>query len=170
MDAWLVLIGVVVGGILGVEGTLRATRLQSRLAREDRRQSVVREALVEWARCMEHLLSHHENYYGLVELVSRHAQPATDAAIKAQGEVIRVSQECGNASRELESAFYRFLIVETDASSREEVARLHEQTKIRELDAIATDQREQHCRQLAAAIRKDLEEFLKRRAESIHLS
>lgn len=170
MDDWRVLIGVVVGGLIGTAGTLRRTRLQSRLEREDRRQSVVREALVEWARCMEHVLSHHENYFGLTELVSRHADPQTSRTSKAKDEVVRVAQECGNASRELDSAFYRYLIVETDPSVRAEVARLNEQTRFSELGAVAQDQRIDRFREGAANIRQDLVDFLQRRAKSIHPS
>jgi hypothetical protein len=160
---WAQLIGTAVGGLVATAGAVITMLVGKRVDREQQRALQLCDAYSEWAQHMQEALSHHENYYSLA------AQKETvggDSGTKEKwkDEVIRVSIAAGEAGRRLDAAYYRVLLLESRQSFRDEVTRLTEDSKMKEIAGETPTQMAPLFKECATALRERLKALLRRLA------
>lgn len=156
---WSQLAATGVGGLIAAIAGFVAIRYGKKLDRQDRRASLLVEAYADWAKSLEELLSHHVNLYTLKQQVQ--TAVSQEHKTQAKEELIRVSQETGDAGRRADSAHYRILLLDTRVRFRERVAQIMEDSMMRGMDALDSQALVTEYRRRADGIRADLKKLLK---------
>ena len=158
-EFWTSLTATIVGGAIASLSAIAAITYGKKLDRKDHRFSLLIDAYAEWSLALEEQLSHHSNYFNLVQQKTQ-AETSESKDIWKR-ELVETSKKAGNAGRILDAAQCRLLFLETRTEFRSAVSSITKDSMAEELELVDTSLRGPPFRKLASELRNRMQALLK---------